>query len=100
MPSSLTTYAIPILGTLGTLTCFAALIYGLSSYHQHLIEQEEGNRVNRYTKEDREEDEDEESTDDEEYMDVNGSSVFWLYGTFRRGRNGDGEEQEDGGRMV
>ncbi|KAL8666261.1 MAG: hypothetical protein Q9202_001529 [Teloschistes flavicans] len=84
MPSSLTTYAIPIIGTLGTLTCFVALIYGLSSYHQHLIEQEEGNRVKRYTKEDREEEEeDEESTDDEE-----------------RGRNGDGEEQEDGGRMV
>ncbi|KAI4205351.1 MAG: hypothetical protein LQ350_000391 [Teloschistes chrysophthalmus] len=74
MPSPLTTYAIPILGTLITLTWFAALFYGLSAYHQHIIEQEqreEGSEGGKGSEpeEAQEQDEDEESTDDELYMD-------------------------------
>ncbi|KAL8640519.1 MAG: hypothetical protein Q9228_002576, partial [Teloschistes exilis] len=95
MLSPLTTYAILILGTLITLTWFAALIYGLSAYHQHIIEQEERQEGSEGGKEEEpEEEEEEDSTDDDLYMDVNGMSVYWHYGTFRTRMGEDRDEEE------
>ncbi|KAL9583029.1 MAG: hypothetical protein Q9212_002957, partial [Teloschistes hypoglaucus] len=92
MPSSLTPYAISILGTLITLTWFAAIFYGLSAYHQHIIEQEQEQREDGSSES--ESDDDEESMDDELYMDVNGKSVYWHYGSFRW-KMGEERNEED-----